>query len=555
MGVGKEIQRELGLRADRVQSGRIEDDEPLLQQRMREVDYRVSPARNVNRALALGLERREEVLVLVEAVPARERHRHALHLRDPRQRFAHAVGRRKVERNRHPFVGVVLVLGDRGVLAARLDREQADRWGTRRVVEELRRAHRRAAGGRRQQALPEIGKEDRIDELGLPARELGDEGDDELVLVQPLEQVLDFQVDLGVGELLVGEPFMQAGNARREATTPIAVCLEPCSELAGLGDAVVAGHCLPRGSRLVAVMRHSVERQKHFLCRAVGRQWREPWGSGSMLAPGTIVGRPPPEADQLYCGAANAARESVAPVDKIAELKITRLPAGIDVITKRRPALGDGLGQRRPDRIDKTFVPASRDAAGGEGGPDRRAKQRLVRVDIPDTDDEPAVHQRELDGGVASPRRTPQIAGVACGVERLGPQRGEQRMGVGGRRKPEDCAEAPRDRGSAASSRTSNTMSAWSWAARGGACVYARRLPVMPKCTSSVPSPNRNSRYLLRRSSASTTRPTSLFCSDRGTGQRKRRSYTCTAATRCPTTCGATPRRVVSTSGSSGIVY
>ena len=38
-----------------------------------------------------------------------------------------------------------------------------------------------------------------------------------------------------------------------------------------------------------------------------------------------------------------------------------------------------------------------------------------------------------------------------------------------------------------------------------------------------------------------------------GTGQRNRESYTCSCATRRPTTCGAIPRRVVSTSGSSGM--
>ncbi len=63
-------------------------------------------------------ERRQEILVLVEAVLARQRDRHALHLRHARQRLAHPVGVRQVERNRHPFVGVVLELGDRRVLRA-----------------------------------------------------------------------------------------------------------------------------------------------------------------------------------------------------------------------------------------------------------------------------------------------------------------------------------------------------------------------------------------------------------------------------------------------------
>ena len=47
--VGQEVERELGLGADRVQARRVEDDEALLQQRVREVDDRVAPARDVDR--------------------------------------------------------------------------------------------------------------------------------------------------------------------------------------------------------------------------------------------------------------------------------------------------------------------------------------------------------------------------------------------------------------------------------------------------------------------------------------------------------------------------
>ena len=125
--------------------------------------------------------------------------------------------------NVDPFVGVVLELRDGRVLEARLDRQEPDRRRARRVVQELGRAHRRAARrstGRSRCA--EVGEEDRVDELRLAARELGDEGDDELVLVQPLEQLLDAQVDLRVGQVLlrsqscsVGTPRATAGVASR----------------------------------------------------------------------------------------------------------------------------------------------------------------------------------------------------------------------------------------------------------------------------------------------------------------------------------------------------
>src|SRR5690348_16407735 len=76
----------------------------------------------------------------------------------------------------------------------------------------------------------------------------------------------------------------------------------------------------------------------------------------------------------------------------------------------------------------------------------------------------------------------------------------------------------------------------------------------MPRCTSSAASPAWNSRYLLRRSTRSIVRPRMHASRSPGTGQRRRESYTSIRATRRPITCGAIPRRVVSTSGSSGIL-
>ena len=55
-------ERELGLGADRVESGRVEDDEALLQQRMREVDDRVPPARDVEHAFIFGRQRLHDVV-------------------------------------------------------------------------------------------------------------------------------------------------------------------------------------------------------------------------------------------------------------------------------------------------------------------------------------------------------------------------------------------------------------------------------------------------------------------------------------------------------------
>ena len=79
-----------------------------------------------------------------------------------------------------------------------------------------------------------------------------------------------------------------------------------------------------------------------------------------------------------------------------------------------------------------------------------------------------------------------------------------------------------------------------------------RRLPDMPRCRMRWPSPQSTSRYLPRRSTPRTLRPASRRTAF-GTGQRSRRCLTSTPEITRPARCGARPRRVTSTSGSSGM--
>ena len=79
-----------------------------------------------------------------------------------------------------------------------------------------------------------------------------------------------------------------------------------------------------------------------------------------------------------------------------------------------------------------------------------------------------------------------------------------------------------------------------------------RKLPDMPRCRIRCPSPQSTSRYLPRRWIVFTVRPASASTS-RGTGQRSRGSRTATPEITRPVSCGARPRRVTSTSGSSGM--
>src|SRR5262245_53462915 len=99
----------------------------------------------------------------------------------------------------------------------------------------------------------------------------------------------------------------------------------------------------------------------------------------------------------------------------------------------------------------------------------------------------------------------------------------------------------------------SSTRSTWSWASGGEAASRMRRLPDMPRCRISVPASVPTRRYFARRPTERMRAPASFAGSPRGTRQRRRGSRTTSRSTRRPTSQGSMPRRVVSTSGSSGI--
>ena len=71
-----------------------------------------------------------------------------------------------------------------------------------------------------------VAEEDRVDELGLAARELGDEGHGELVVVQALEQILQAQVALRVAHVIAREPGAQARHRLARVAAPAAVSRE-----------------------------------------------------------------------------------------------------------------------------------------------------------------------------------------------------------------------------------------------------------------------------------------------------------------------------------------
>ena len=58
------------------------------------------------------------------------------------------------------------------------------------------------------------------------------ERDDELVLLQALDQLLNLDVRLRIGEILLRQPFMQRRDAGRQSPPPVGIRLEPGCEIA-----------------------------------------------------------------------------------------------------------------------------------------------------------------------------------------------------------------------------------------------------------------------------------------------------------------------------------
>ncbi len=132
-----------------------------------------------------------------------------------------------------PVGGAGAQFGQRGLAQAALDRQQADRRGARAVVQQLGGAHGRASGRRRQDALPVARKEDRVDQLGLAARELGDEHDRDAIVAQALDHALDARADCGVGQVGRLEPVPVTTDTIDQLASPRPVGGDSLSEIAG----------------------------------------------------------------------------------------------------------------------------------------------------------------------------------------------------------------------------------------------------------------------------------------------------------------------------------
>ncbi len=231
MGAGDQRQRQFGLGADGVQPRRVQDDQPLLEQRMREIDHRVPPARNFDQSFPAVLDQLVRVVRVEQAIHARLVDAHAHGLGHQLKRLVHAVGRSGVDREYAPLAGALLEIGHGSESRARFYRQRPDARRQGLVVHQLGRAHRGAPGRRRQDAPAVIGEEDRVDQLGLAARELRDEGDHEAVAGQTLQGQVEPARRVGFQQMGVVQPPSQLGDRNRQSIAPGPVLLKAGGEL------------------------------------------------------------------------------------------------------------------------------------------------------------------------------------------------------------------------------------------------------------------------------------------------------------------------------------
>ena len=190
---------------------------------MREVDYGVTPARNLNHAIFGNTHHGGLFVANEEAIFFGHFWRNAIYFANRTKRLLHGLGRLNVERNGRPLFRQMLVFTDAGVGLARLDRQQLDGRRLGRVVHQLRRTHRGATCRRWQHAATVIGKKYRINQFRLATRKLSNEGHVQTILVQFFKQLPHPQISLCVTQFVFGQPLPISRQAIGKMAAPLTI--------------------------------------------------------------------------------------------------------------------------------------------------------------------------------------------------------------------------------------------------------------------------------------------------------------------------------------------
>jgi hypothetical protein len=225
--------------------GRVDDHQAPLQQGVRVVDEGVAPGRHLDRAVAgstCGLSARAD---RGSRSPARSATSTATRWvqRHGRQRARQRIGLARIQRDALPGFVASAQFGQRQAAQAGLDGQQRQPSATPAASwKQFDRAHRRAARRGRQHAAPGVGEEDRVDQLGLAARELGNEGQHQPVGEQALTKGLEPGLFGGLGQVMVAQETRVLGHVAVERASPGSLAVQAGNERAVHGSATMLAH-------------------------------------------------------------------------------------------------------------------------------------------------------------------------------------------------------------------------------------------------------------------------------------------------------------------------
>ena len=112
------------------------------------------------------------------------------------------------------------------------------------VPRQLHRAHRRAPRRGRQHAAAGVGEEDRVDQLGLAARELRHESQHQPVARQALPQGIDLRSGRSVAQLVIGQEGRILLDRAVERATPVGEGVQSTRECGGHEPVKVASRTI-----------------------------------------------------------------------------------------------------------------------------------------------------------------------------------------------------------------------------------------------------------------------------------------------------------------------
>ena len=162
----------------------------------------------------------------------------------------------------------------------------------------------------------------------------------------------------------------------------------------------------------------------------------------SLLAAWAPDGRTLPQDGFAELGAASGARLAAAAVDGVTDAESALASFGIAVVAEGGTPCLDGFGEYSPDCGGEQCSLRFLQPVGAAGGPDARAEERFVGVDVPDAGDGALVKEEGLDraGGVAG--CAVEIGGGE--VEAVGAEGGPVGLEVGEGAEDAETAEAAR---------------------------------------------------------------------------------------------------------------